>query len=526
MWGALGHRCFSPGILSMKRPPLLLVVLDGWGQRDDPEFNAIASSAPFFQQLLGQYPHGLLHACGREVGLPEGIMGNSEVGHMSLGAGRVINQDITRIDAAIESGEFFENGALLKVMEDARRGDKNLHLMGLVSDGAVHASDKHIVALLRMAKKVGVSGDKVLIHALTDGRDTAPRSGVKHLARLEAACAEVGVGRIVSLVGRYWAMDRDNRWERVQKAHDLLTAGIGEQRDSVLSALEQSYAAGITDEFLEPTLIGPAEGTRIGSDEPLIMFNYRSDRVREISLALAFEDFEHFERRGTGRPAITTFTQYRADFPFPIAFAPNDLSDMLPEVLSRAGLRQARIAETEKYAHVTFFFSGGKEDVLPGENRILLPSPKVATYDLAPQMSARGVTDAILKELGRAETDVFIINYANADMVGHTGDYGAACQAVAFVDSCLQEITAAVNALGGLAVITADHGNSEKLVDPESGEPHTAHTLNPVPIVFCGESLKGQSIRPHGVLADVAPTLLQVLDLEVPSAMTARSLFE
>lgn len=510
----------------MNRPPLLLVVLDGWGQSEDLDSNAIAASAPFFQELLGRYPHGLLHACGREVGLPPGIMGNSEVGHMNLGAGRVINQDITRIDAAIESGDFSENGALLGAMEAARRADKNLHLLGLVSDGAVHASDKHITALLRMAHRVGLAKDRVLIHAVIDGRDTAPKSGVRHLARLERACADVGVGRVVSLVGRYWAMDRDNRWERVQRAHDLLTAGIGQRHDSVAQAFEKSYAAGVTDEFVEPCVIGPLEGTRMGDGDPLIMFNYRADRVREISMALAFEDFDQFERRGTGRPVITTFTQYRADFPFPIAFAPNNLSDMFPDVISRAGLRQARIAETEKYAHVTFFFSGGKEDALPGEHRILLPSPKVATYDLAPEMSARGITDAILRELLKAETEVFIINYANADMVGHTGDYDAACKAVSFVDGCLKEITTAVNALGGLTVITADHGNSEKLVDPHTGEPHTAHTLNPVPIVFCSEALQGQSLRPNGVLADVAPTLLQVLELGQPSSMTARSLFD
>jgi len=510
----------------MKRPPLLLVVLDGWGHRDDPESNAIASSAPYFRELMGRYPHGLLHACGAEVGLPEGIMGNSEVGHMNLGAGRVINQDITRIDAAIANGEFLENRALLDAMEGARRDDQNLHLMGLVSDGAVHASDKHIVALLQMAKKVGLPGGRVLIHALTDGRDTPPRSAVKHFARLEQACATEGVGRIVSVIGRYWAMDRDNRWERVQKAHDLFTVGVGERRDSAIVALEESYAAGVTDEFVEPTVIGPQEGTRIEEGERLIMFNYRADRVRQISDALSNEDFQAFERRGGGRPAITTFTQYRSDFPFPIAFASNDLSDMFPDVISRAGLRQARIAETEKYAHVTFFFSGGKEDVLPGENRILLPSPKVATYDLAPEMSSRGVTDAILAELARAETEVYIINYANADMVGHTGDYDAACKAVAAVDGCLREITAAVNAQGGLTVITADHGNSEQLVDPEDGGPHTAHTLNPVPIVFCGAEFEGQSIRPHGVLADVAPSLLQVLELDQPEAMTARSLIQ
>ena len=509
----------------MQRPPLMLLVLDGWGHREARESNAIAAAAPRFHELLGRYPHALLHACGREVGLPAGIMGNSEVGHMNLGAGRVIHQDITRIDAAIEDGSFAANPVLTDAMDLARSEGRNLHLLGLVSDGGVHASDAHLRALLRMARERGVPAERVLIHAITDGRDTPPRSGPQHLQRLLDACAAEGVGRVVSLVGRYWAMDRDQRWERVERAYDLFVSGEGERFDSPLAALEAAHAAGVGDEFVEPAVIGPAEGTRIDDGDPVLLFNYRADRVRQLCLALAFDDFEGFARRRRVHPRISTFTQYRADFPFPLAFPPNDLRDLFPEVVSRAGLRQVRCAETEKYAHVTFFFSGGKEEVLPGEERILLPSPKVATYDLQPEMSAPQVTEALLAQLAKGETEVYIVNFANADMVGHTGDFDAACRAVATVDDCIDRIVKAAKARGGTVVITADHGNSEMLWDTVHDQPHTAHTLNPVPIVFCGEGLLGQQLRPHGVLADVAPTLLQLLDLPQPELMTARSLF-
>lgn len=508
----------------MKRPPLMLLVLDGWGHREARESNAIAASAPRFHELLGRYPHALLHASGREVGLPEGIMGNSEVGHMNLGAGRVIHQDITRIDAAIEDGSFFSNAALTGAMDAARVSGHPLHLVGLVSDGGVHASDAHLRALLRMAKERGLDADRVLIHAITDGRDTPPRSGPTHLQRLLDACAEEGAGRVVSLVGRYWAMDRDQRWERVERAYDLLVSGVGEAFATPLEAVAAAHANDTGDEFVEPAIIGPVEGTRIADDDPVIVFNYRADRVRQLCMALTFDSFDGFERRGRVRPQVTTFTQYRADFPYPLAFPPNDLQDLFPEIVSRAGLRQVRCAETEKYAHVTFFFSGGKEDVLPGEERILLPSPKVATYDLQPEMSAPQVTEALLAQLAKGGTDVYIVNFANADMVGHTGDFDAACRAVAAVDACIDRIVQAAHAQGGTVVITADHGNSEMLWDVNHDQPHTAHTLNPVPILFCGDALVGQDLRPHGVLADVAPTLLQLLDLEQPERMTARSL--
>ena len=505
----------------MKRPPLMLLVLDGWGHREARESNAIAASAPRFHELLGRYPHALLHASGREVGLPEGIMGNSEVGHMNLGAGRVIHQDITRIDAAIEDGSFFSNAALTGAMDAARVSGHPLHLVGLVSDGGVHASDAHLRALLRMAKERGLDADRVLIHAITDGRDTPPRSGPTHLQRLLDACAEEGAGRVVSLVGRYWAMDRDQRWERVERAYDLLVSGVGEAFATPLEAVAAAHANDTGDEFVEPAIIGPVEGTRIADDDPVIVFNYRADRVRQLCMALTFDSFDGFERRGRVRPQVTTFTQYRADFPYPLAFPPNDLQDLFPEIVSRAGLRQVRCAETEKYAHVTFFFSGGKEDVLPGEERILLPSPKVATYDLQPTMSAAGVTDAAIEAMGSAAPPDFVcLNFANPDMVGHTGVFEAVVAACEETDRQLERVMEAGLRAGYSFLVIADHGNAELARNPD-GTPHTAHTTNLVPVVAVAEGV--DAVR-DGILADVAPTLLRLMGLEAPEEMTGTAL--
>lgn len=506
--------------------PLLLVVLDGWGQREDEAHNALYAHTPFFHDLLMRYPNTLLTACGEEVGLPLGIMGNSEVGHMNLGAGRVVYQDVSRIDRAIRSGEFFDNPALRSLMDRVRVGGKRLHLFGLVSDGGVHSSDEHIAALLTMAARAGLESDGVLVHAVTDGRDTPPRSGVEHLEKLNEAVRSAGVGRIATVVGRFWAMDRDKRWERVQRAYDLLTLGEGERFEDSREALRASYADDRGDEFVEPAVIGPPELARLEDGDGVICFNYRSDRMRQICEALAFDGFDGFERRRRVDLDIVTSTQYRADFPFPIAFARPELENMFPEVISAAGLRQARIAETEKYAHVTFFFSGGREAPLAGEERILIPSPKVATYDLQPEMSAEGVTQAVLQSLEKGGTDVYIINFANADMVGHTGIFEATCQAVSKVDACLARIVPAVERLGGAVVITADHGNAEMLWDQEIDQPHTAHTLNPVPIVFCSPDLTGASLRPRGVLADVAPSLLELLGIAPSADMDGVSLFE
>ncbi|HPF15610.1 MAG TPA: 2,3-bisphosphoglycerate-independent phosphoglycerate mutase, partial [Planctomycetota bacterium] len=484
----------------------------------------VLEGSPYFHELQARYPHSLLTACGKEVGLPLGVMGNSEVGHMNLGAGRVVYQDISRIDQSIEDGSFASNGALRECMERALREGKKLHLMGLVSNGGVHASDQHVVALLEMAAKVGLPAERVLIHAITDGRDTSPRSSVEFLSALEHAIEQAGVGRIASVIGRYWAMDRDKRWDRTQRAYELLLNRLGERFGSSVDAVLASYAKDTGDEFVEPSVIGDADSGRLENGDGLIVFNFRSDRLRQICEALEFASFDGFERGRRVHLHIVTMTQYREDFPFPVAFAPQNLEELFPDIIAKAGLRQARIAETEKYAHVTFFFSGGREALLPGEERILLPSPKVATYDLQPEMSAQGVTDAVLKKLADGDTNVFIINFANADMVGHSGIYSAALKAVRTIDHCLQQIVPKVIEMGGTVAITADHGNAEQLWDETTNQPHTAHTLNLVPFVLCGKDFEGQSLRKSGILADVAPTLLEILGLPASTPMNGHSL--
>jgi 2,3-bisphosphoglycerate-independent phosphoglycerate mutase len=512
----------------MQRPPLLLVVLDGWGHRQATSHNIIHSAAPYWHELLARYPHTLLSASGREVGLPLGLMGNSEVGHLNLGAGRVVYQDQTRIHKAIEDGDFFSNGALAGAMERVAKSGKTLHLMGLIGNGGVHASDVHVRAILKMAASRGLGADQVAIHAIMDGRDTAPRSGREFMTSLLADIESAGVGRVVSVIGRYFAMDRDKRWERVAKAFDLFTAGVGTRVETPLQAIEQSYAADKGDEFIEPFVIGAPDQNRMQAGDALLCFNFRSDRMREITAALGVAD-EPMDIDRTGWKAdgleIVTMTQYRKDFPFAVGYPPHSIQGIFPELVSAAGLRQERIAETEKYAHVTFFFSGGVEAPVPGESRTLIPSPKVATYDLQPSMSAPAITEAILASLERGETEVYVINFANADMVGHTGIEAAATLAVQTIDNCLKRIVPVVTAKGGLVAITADHGNVEMMVDEITGEPHTAHTTNPVPIVLCDEGLIGQALRPMGILADVAPTLLDVLKLDKSPGMDGVSLF-
>ncbi len=508
----------------MKHRPLLLVVLDGWGHREEREYNAIAQEAHYFQDLLGRYPHTLLSASGREVGLPLGLMGNSEVGHMNLGAGRVVYQDVTRIDKSIEDGDFFENGAFCALMDSLVKSGKQLHLLGLVSDGGVHASDHHLRKLLELAAKRGLGPEQVAVHALLDGRDTPPRSGAGFVRALDRDIAKAGVGTIASVIGRYWAMDRDKRWERVKRAYELFVSGGGTRFDSAEAAIEHSYANDVGDEFVEPCVIGQADANRFADGDGVLCFNYRSDRMREICEALSSETFDGFPRGRTPKLSIVTMTQYREDFSFPIAYPPTKLKGVFTELISANGLKQQRIAETEKYAHVTFFFSGGREAELPGEKRILIPSPKVATYDLQPEMSAPKVCDAILRELQKDETDVYIINFANADMVGHTGIMSAALAAVRAVDECLKKLVPEVTRRGGLIAITADHGNSELLWDVEHNQPHTAHTTNPVPIVFCAQDLVGTQLRPMGVLADVVPTLLEMCSLQPTPEMDGVSL--
>ena len=508
----------------MNHRPLLLVVLDGWGFREEADHNAILKGAPYFQELLGRYPHALLSASGREVGLPLGLMGNSEVGHLNLGAGRTVYMDVTRIDKSIEDGEFQSNGALAAVMDRVRREGKALHLVGLVSDGGVHASDRPLARLLELAAARGLASEQVLVHAILDGRDTPPRSADRYLAQLEQDLRSAGVGRIASVIGRYWAMDRDKRWDRVQRAYELFVGGKGEEAATAAEAIRRSYEADTGDEFVEPFVIGtPGEG-RMADGDGVLCFNYRADRMREICEALGLEEFDAFPRGTRPQLELVTMTQYRADFPFAVAYPPRDLSGVFSEVISATGLTQKRIAETEKYAHVTYFFSGGKEAPVPGEERILIQSPKVATYDLQPQMSAPEVCDAILASLKKDETDVYIINFANADMVGHTGIWSAALAAVEAVDQCLARLVPEVTRRGGLIAITADHGNSEQLWDSLHDSPHTAHTTNPVPIVLCAEDLKGQELRPMGVLGDVAPTLLELAGIPKPAEMTGLSL--
>ncbi len=509
----------------MNHRPLLLVVLDGWGFRKEAEHNAILKEAGYFHELLGRYPHSLLSASGREVGLPLGLMGNSEVGHLNLGAGRTVNMDVTRIDKSIETGEFEGNGAFAASMQRIAREGKQLHLFGLVSDGGVHSSDFHLRELLKLAAARGLAPEQVLVHAVLDGRDTPPRSADRYIQQLEKDIASAGVGRIASVIGRYWAMDRDKRWDRVQRAYELLVAGRGERAEAAGEAVQRSYAADTSDEFVEPFVIGAPDAGRMQSGDGVLCFNYRADRMREICEALSSKDFSGFERSSLPELELVTMTQYRADFPFAVAYPPRELSGVFSEVIAGAGLTQKRIAETEKYAHVTYFFSGGKEAPVAGEQRVLIPSPKVATYDLKPEMSAPEVCDAILASLAKNETDVYIINFANADMVGHTGVWGASLLAIQAIDRCLARIVPEVTKRGGMIAITADHGNSEQLWDPLHDSPHTAHTTNPVPIVFCAEDLVGAKVREMGVLGDVAPSLLELAGIDKPTEMTGLSLF-
>lgn len=510
--------------MHMKRPPIVLLVLDGWGQRAEKEANAVAQGAPYFASLMGDHPNTLLTACGREVGLPAGVMGNSEVGHTNLGAGRVVYQDVTRIDKAIEDGDFASNPAFLDLIDLVRRSGKRLHLVGLLSTGMVHASDHHLRTLLQLCADKGLSGDDVAIHPITDGRDTGPRSGAGFLETLEAACERSGVGRIATLVGRYFAMDRDTRWERIKKSWDVMVHGVGEVHESATAAMQASYDAGVGDEFLEPVVIRGREGLRIQDGDAVLFFNYRADRMRQMTDVFVQDGFDGFDRGDRPSVTIASMTQYRDDFSFPVAFPSTDLAGIFPELVSAAGMRQERIAETEKYAHVTYFFSGGREAPYAGEERTLVPSQKVATYDLAPEMSADGITKAILASLERGETEVYVVNFANADMVGHTGIFDAVLAAVRKVDECLMKIVAAVEACGGTLAVTADHGNSEQLWNFETNQPHTAHTLNPVPFVLIGPDTKGAKLRERGVLADVAPTLMSLMGVELDPSMDGVSL--
>ncbi|MCB9832209.1 MAG: 2,3-bisphosphoglycerate-independent phosphoglycerate mutase [Planctomycetes bacterium] len=508
------------------RTPHAIIVLDGFGISEAVDGNAIrAASTPHFDRIFGRYPHTRIAAHGTDVGLMPGLMGNSEVGHMNIGAGRVVAQDIDRINATVAEGSFFANPAFLAVIEAVRDRGSRLHLMGLLSDGGVHSSDYHYQALIELAARHGLSGDRCVFHAFLDGRDTPPRSAERYLRELEATMTTHGAGLIGTVVGRYWAMDRDRRWERVQIAYDALVRGDGQRAGSALEALGAAYDAGEDDEFVKPRIIAGAP--RIQRGDGIIMFNFRADRVRQLTEAFMVKDFAGFAVESDLDLAYATMTEYKEGYPVQVAFEKIDLELVFGELAEREGLSQLRIAETEKYAHVTFFFNGGKEEPFKGEERILIPSPKVATYDLQPEMSAPLVTEKVLDAVAAGAHDLMIMNFANADMVGHTGKFDAAVKAVEAVDRAVGAIAEAIIGRGGGILLTADHGNIEQMWDPKTNQAHTAHTTNPVPLVLIDERFRAGRLDPRGGrLADVIPTLLDVMGIAKPAVMNGRSLLE
>ena len=504
----------------MKRP-LALIILDGYGDNPSDYGNAIkAANTPNMDRYRAQYPTTQIGASGMDVGLPDGQMGNSEVGHTNIGAGRVVYKELTRISKSIVDGDFFDNEAFLGAVENCKANDSALHLMGLMSDGGVHSHNTHLYALLELAKRHGLQ--KVFVHCLMDGRDVPPHSGKDFIAELEAKMSEIGVGKIATIIGRYYAMDRDNRWERVEKAYAAMVYGEGVKNYVSAEVMQKSYDEGITDEFVVPTVC--LQDAEIKTGDSFIFFNFRPDRAREITRTLVDPDFDGFERRD---PALklhfVCMTQYDATMPnVYVAFRPQSLYNTFGFYISQKGLKQLRIAETEKYAHVTFFFNGGVEAPYEGEDRALIPSPKVATYDLKPEMSAYEVTDELMKRLDSDKCDVIILNFANCDMVGHTGVFEAAVKAVEAVDECLGRIVYKIISMGGAALITADHGNADKMYE-EDGSPFTANTTNIVPLVAAG--LEGKLLPPgEGRLADLAPTMLKILGLPQPPEMTGKSI--
>ena len=516
-------RCVDWGCVFMYKKPLLLMILDGWGLAPPSPGNAIAQAkTPNFDRLWEQCPHSTLGASGLDVGLPAGQMGNSEVGHMNMGAGRVVYQDLTLLNKEIAEGSFFHNPQLVAAMAEARAQDRALHLLGLVSDGGVHSHIAHVYALLRMAKEQGLT--KVYLHCITDGRDTDPSCALTFISQLEQFCQTLGVGRIATVMGRFYAMDRDNRWNRIQRAYQAIVQGEGHRAPNASSAVLASYAAGATDEFIEPAVIEEAGQpvARIQDGDSVIFFNFRADRPRELTYALRDPDFMGFDR-GTSFPQthFVTMTQYDAQMTWvSVAYPPHQLVNTFGQIVADHGMRQLRIAETEKYAHVTFFFNGGVEEPLPGEDRILIPSPKVATYDLQPEMSAPLVADAVLDQLSTGKYDVIILNFANPDMVGHTGIVPAAIRAVEAVDACIGQVEQAIRAAGGKMLITADHGNAEQMMD--GAEPVTAHSVNRVPFILLDEKTEYSLV--DGRLEDIAPTMLELMGLDQPKEMTGHSL--
>lgn len=508
----------------MSKRPVMLMILDGFGIAPKSEGNAVSlAKKPNFDRLVKNYPASQLQASGLEVGLPEGQMGNSEVGHLNIGSGRIVYQELTRITKAIKDGDFFENESLMKAMTNAKNNNSTLHLMGLLSDGGVHSHIEHLRGLLEFAKKEGIQN--VYVHAFMDGRDVAPSSGKEFVEKTEAMMAEVGVGKIATISGRYYAMDRDNRWERVELAYNALVLGKGETANSAVEAMEKSYHDNKTDEFVLPTVVleNGAPTATIKNGDSVIFFNFRPDRAREITRAINDKVFDGFKRE-TLNLTFVTMTQYDKTLEgVEVAYKPQTLANTLGEYVSSKGLNQLRIAETEKYAHVTFFFNGGVEKENPGEERVVIPSPKVATYDLKPEMSAYEVTDELLNRLDSDKYDMVILNFANPDMVGHTGVIPAAVKAIESVDECLGKIANKMLEKDGCLFITADHGNAETMIDFSTGNPFTAHTIDPVPFVWVANNTEGKTIK-DGKLADIAPTMLNQLGLEVPVEMTGENL--
>lgn len=512
--------------MRIKHSPLVLIVLDGWGYSEKKEGNAIANAnTPTWDYFLKTCPNTLISGSGRCVGLPDGQMGNSEVGHMNMGAGRIVYQDLTRITAAIEDKSFFDNSVLCKAVDEAVTKNKAVHLMGLLSPGGVHSHEDHIIAMIQLAAKRGAK--KIYVHAFLDGRDTPPKSALASIERIEKEFKSLGVGEIASIVGRYYAMDRDKRWERVEEAYDLLVSGKGFVAPSATAALQAAYDRGESDEFVKPTIIVPVgeQAKKFQDGDAVIFMNFRSDRAREITQALIDDAFAGFVRKD--RVALGSYvalTEYHKDFKCPVAFGPQSLAHMFGDVLSENHLKQLRLAETEKYAHVTFFFNGGVEQPVLGEDRILIPSPKVATYDLKPEMSAKEITEQLTAAIASKKYDFILCNYANADMVGHTGNYEAAVKAIETIDHCLHHVLGVLKAEGGEMLITADHGNAEQMLDEHTHQAHTAHTSEPVPLVYFGRNAK--FVVSDGKLSDLAPTMLSIMGLPIPKEMTGRVLIE
>ena len=507
----------------MDKKTTMLMILDGFGINEKDEGNAVKmANIPNIKRIMKQYPNTILHTSGLDVGLPEGQMGNSEVGHTNIGAGRIVYQELTRITKSIESGDFFSIPELVSAIENCKKNHSKLHIMGLLSDGGVHSHQRHLFALLELAKRKDF--EDVYVHCFLDGRDTPPASAEGYLVELENKMAEKGVGKIATIMGRFYAMDRDKRWNRIEKAYDAMVKGEGEKAISVASAIENSYQKEVFDEFVVPTVIcnNDKPVAKIEENDSVIFFNFRPDRAREITRAIVDENFDGFEREYF-KTYFVTFTNYDETITnVSVAFKKDEIKNTFGEIISERGLTQLRIAETEKYAHVTFFFNGGQEKQYPGEDRILIPSPKVETYDMKPEMSALEVTEKVLEAIHSRKYDSIILNFANPDMVGHTGNVEAVIKALETLDGCVEKIVKAIEDEKGILLITADHGNCEQMIDYKTGEPHTAHTTNPVPLVLVGKDAKLK----EGRLADLAPTMLDLMGIEKPEEMTGESLIE